>query len=161
MSFIYDMADTWNAGATTFTAIKMNVTNTASAAASKLIDLQIGGVTRFNIQNDSMTWRNSAGSGFDLTDAAGIMVFTTTSNQTRFTSTFGVIMTQAVIGTAGDTLIGRKAAGIIDINQAAAVNTSATTTITNGADSSSNLGHRAQISFNGTTYWFPCGAVAF
>lgn len=41
------------------------------------------------------------------------------------------------------------------------VNTSAATTITNGADSASNLGHRISFSLNGTTYWIPCGATAF
>lgn len=44
---IYDLAQTWNNGATDFTAIKMNVTDTASAATSKLLDLQVGGVSRF------------------------------------------------------------------------------------------------------------------
>lgn len=47
------------------------------------------------------------------------------------------------------------------INVTPAVNTSAVTTITNGADSSSNLGHRISINLNGTTYWIPCGATAF
>jgi hypothetical protein len=49
MADIFDMADTWNAGATTFTAIKMNVTDTASAAASLLMDLQVGGTSRFQV----------------------------------------------------------------------------------------------------------------
>lgn len=46
---IFDMTDTWNAGATTFSAIKMNVTDTASAAGSLLIDLQVGGVSQFKV----------------------------------------------------------------------------------------------------------------
>jgi hypothetical protein len=50
-SYIYNMVDTWNAGATTFTAIKMNVTDTASAAASLLMDLQVGGASRFRVTN--------------------------------------------------------------------------------------------------------------
>lgn len=45
MADIFAMVDTWNNGATTFTAIKMNVTNTASAAGSLLMDLQVGGVS--------------------------------------------------------------------------------------------------------------------
>ena len=40
---------TWNAAGVTFTAIKANVTDTASAAASKLIDLQVGGVSKFAV----------------------------------------------------------------------------------------------------------------
>ena len=41
---------TWNAGGVTFDAPwKLNVTNTASAAASLLEDLQIGGASQFNV----------------------------------------------------------------------------------------------------------------
>jgi hypothetical protein len=46
---IFDLTDTWNAGATTFTAIKMNATDTASAAGSALLDLQVGGVSQFKV----------------------------------------------------------------------------------------------------------------
>jgi hypothetical protein len=44
-----DLTATWNAGGTTFTAIKMNATDTASAAGSLLMDLQVGGSSKFNI----------------------------------------------------------------------------------------------------------------
>jgi hypothetical protein len=40
---------TWNAGGTTFTGIGLNVTDTASAAGSLLLDLQVGGVSQFKI----------------------------------------------------------------------------------------------------------------
>ena len=46
MSNIYNLTDTWNAAGTTFTAIKMNVTDTASAAGSRLIDLQVAGSSK-------------------------------------------------------------------------------------------------------------------
>lgn len=49
MAFIYDLTDTWNAGGTTFNAIKMNVTDTASAAGSKLVTLQVVGSERFGV----------------------------------------------------------------------------------------------------------------
>ena len=48
-----DATATWNSAATTFTGIKLNVTNTASNDASKLIDLQTGGTTRFNVDASS------------------------------------------------------------------------------------------------------------
>jgi hypothetical protein len=48
-AYLYDLTDTWNAGATTFTAIKMNVTDTASNAASLLMDLQVGGSSRVSV----------------------------------------------------------------------------------------------------------------
>lgn len=44
MAYIYDLSDTWNAAGTTFFGIKMNVTNSASAAASRLLSLQVGSV---------------------------------------------------------------------------------------------------------------------
>ena len=44
-----DIAETWNSSGTTFTGVKLNVTDTASNAASKLIDLQVGGSSMFNV----------------------------------------------------------------------------------------------------------------
>jgi hypothetical protein len=44
-----DVTATWNSGGTTFTAVKVNITNTASAAASKLIDLQVGSISQFAV----------------------------------------------------------------------------------------------------------------
>jgi hypothetical protein len=46
---IFDLSDTWNDGATTFSAIKMNVTDTASASGSLLMDLQVGGSSKFSV----------------------------------------------------------------------------------------------------------------
>lgn len=45
MSYIYNLTDTWDAAGTTFAGIKMAVTNTASGASSKLLDLTISGAT--------------------------------------------------------------------------------------------------------------------
>jgi len=44
-----DMSIVWNDGATAFTAIKINVTDTASAAGSLLMDLQTGGGSKFAV----------------------------------------------------------------------------------------------------------------
>lgn len=65
MAFIYDMVDTWNDAGTTFTAIKMNVTNTASAAASLLMDLQVGGSSLFNIRKDGTIFASNNGIHFE------------------------------------------------------------------------------------------------
>jgi hypothetical protein len=46
---VIDAAQTWNDGATTFTGLKFNATDTASAAASLLMDLQVGGTSLFNV----------------------------------------------------------------------------------------------------------------
>lgn len=47
MAFIYDLTDTWNNAAISFNGIKLNATDTASAAGSKLVDLQINGTSKF------------------------------------------------------------------------------------------------------------------
>lgn len=46
---ILDLAQTWNDAGVTFTAFKVNVTDTASAAASLLADWQVGGVSQWNL----------------------------------------------------------------------------------------------------------------
>lgn len=48
-SLINAMTDTWNAAGTTFTAVKMTVTNTASAAGSAFLELLDGATSRFKI----------------------------------------------------------------------------------------------------------------
>ena len=57
---IFDLTDTWNNVATTFTAIKMNATDTASASGSLLIDLQIGGSSRAKVAKTGQTSINMA-----------------------------------------------------------------------------------------------------
>lgn len=64
MANIYDMSDTWNDGVTTFTAIKMNVTDTASASGSLLMDLQVGGLSQLHVSKDGhLTVGNPSGGG--------------------------------------------------------------------------------------------------
>ena len=41
----------WNSATTTFTGLKLNVTNTASAAGSNLLDLQVGGTSNFTVSS--------------------------------------------------------------------------------------------------------------
>jgi hypothetical protein len=55
-------AQTWNNGATVFTGVLFNVTNTASAANSRLLDLQVGGSSFFNVNPNGQL--NTAGSAF-------------------------------------------------------------------------------------------------
>lgn len=44
---VLEMASTWNNVAVTFSAVTLNVTNTNSASASKLIDLMVGSASKF------------------------------------------------------------------------------------------------------------------
>jgi len=46
---IYELTDTWNDAGTIFVAIEMDVTDTASHADSLLIDLKVGGASKFSV----------------------------------------------------------------------------------------------------------------
>lgn len=47
------LAQTWNASGTTFTALRVNATDTASASGSLLMDLQVGGSSKLSVRKDS------------------------------------------------------------------------------------------------------------
>lgn len=64
--YIYGLADTWNDGATTFTSIKMDVTDSASNASSLLMDLQVGTVSKFNVRKDGSVVLPASASGYGL-----------------------------------------------------------------------------------------------
>ena len=49
---LLDMTQTWNDAGVTFTSLKLNVTDTASGANSLLLDLQVGGSTKFSVDKD-------------------------------------------------------------------------------------------------------------
>lgn len=93
MANIYDMVDVWNDGATTFTAIKMDVTDTASAAGSLLLDLKVGGVTKASIdKNGNLT--------ASLTAIDDVPIGATTPSTGAFTtlSATNIIVTGTVDG---------------------------------------------------------------
>ena len=57
---VLDASQTWNNGAVTFTGLKFNATDTASAAASLLINLQVGGASRFSVSKTGILTTASA-----------------------------------------------------------------------------------------------------
>ena len=60
---VIDAAQTWNDGAVTFTGLKFNATDTDSAAASLLMDLQVGGTSQFSVRKDGVT---TVGNNLDI-----------------------------------------------------------------------------------------------
>ena len=52
------LTGTWNTTGVVDAAIKLNVTNTASGSASKLLDLQIGGTSEFNVDKAGISTAN-------------------------------------------------------------------------------------------------------
>ena len=58
---VLDLSQTWNAAGVTFTGIKANFTSTASAAASTLMTLQVGGVNKFQVAKDGRIYFGDVG----------------------------------------------------------------------------------------------------
>jgi hypothetical protein len=50
--YVNAMTDLWNTSGTVYSAIKMNVTNAASAAGSMLLDLRVGNVPKYTVDRD-------------------------------------------------------------------------------------------------------------
>jgi hypothetical protein len=62
---IYSLVDVWNSAGTTFTGIGLNVTDTASASGSLLLNLQVGGLTQLNLtKNGVLSVTNSVVSNY-------------------------------------------------------------------------------------------------
>lgn len=86
------LAATWNDALTTFKARVFNVTDTNSAAASLLDDLQVGGVSKWSVRKDGAA--TAAGFIKSTSDTAGI----------GYATGAGGTVTQATSRTTGVTL---------------------------------------------------------
>ncbi len=123
---IFDLTDTWNDSGTVFNFLKVNVTNTASAAASALMDLQIGGSTLFKITKDGNIvlgagTKSITGVGNFMLDTTVHFASTSTSNSRvaiasnvdlRSSAAVNWSSTAAAVGTKDAGLV-RKAAGVV------------------------------------------------
>lgn len=131
---IHNLTDTWNGSGTTFTAIKMNVTDTASAAASLLMDLQVGGSSKLAVDKSGNIKPASSGSaskviyGFGGLDTVGFWYTSNTihlnagSSRRYSLSNTGLLLGSGVsLGwsshtnndLAGDLFVRREAANVL------------------------------------------------
>jgi hypothetical protein len=80
-----DLAGTWNTSGTP-TGLKLNVTDTASNAASLLMDLQTGGVSRFSVRKDGAVQFRASGAVevYALARAGNALTFYNPSNLAFF-----------------------------------------------------------------------------
>jgi hypothetical protein len=60
---VLDLSQTWNDAAVTFTGLKLNVTDTASAGASNLLDLRVGGTSRVIVSKSGSLFLNNSTMG--------------------------------------------------------------------------------------------------
>jgi hypothetical protein len=99
---ILDLAQTWNASGVTFTGLKANITDTASAAASLLIDLQVGGTSKCKVSKDgTLTVTNTV-------SAAGNGIFQSGTLTPYISNVAGTAVLQ--LNDAAQTLAQRNAA---------------------------------------------------
>jgi hypothetical protein len=64
----FALTQTWNASGTTFTALDVNVTNTASAAASTPFNIRVSGSTVFNVRRDGVMFSGATQVGVGVSD---------------------------------------------------------------------------------------------
>ena len=80
---VLDLSQTWNLAGTTFTGLKFNVTDSASASGSTLFDFQVGGENRFKLDKSGNFTLSNIGysaNGFAITSDSGAMYFGSASD---------------------------------------------------------------------------------
>lgn len=126
--YIYDLEDTWNDAGTTFFAISMDVTNTASANGSSLLWLGVGGTRMFAVGPRGEITQNPADSGL-LNTMYGIRILGGNNETFRIGGALGLSSDVALYWTnqynsadAGIADVGmiREAAGVIRVTNGGA-----------------------------------------
>jgi hypothetical protein len=128
----------------------------ADAAAPVAQTLQAQSVVAGTSNTSGVNWTHigslSTGSG-----TSGDMVFQTGGTGAGATVKNTAVTAMTIKGATQTVVFATN----IQIQVSPTANTSASTLITSGADSSTNLGHRIIFNLNGTNYWIPAGSVAF
>jgi hypothetical protein len=114
---VIDAAQTWNASGTIFTALKLNVINTASLTGSLLMDLQLNGSSQFSVSRFGTL--TTGGSYNILTDVSVLSsgVFLKSSSQFSWASSTNASGTQ-------DTFLTRRGAANLRFGAADAAGSS-------------------------------------
>lgn len=122
---LFDLSQTWNAGGVTFTGWKLNITDTASASASLLMDLQVGGSSKFSIRKDGRAYGTLF--GLDNSNAlffAGNLTYLYAGGAAPLavSSSTAIIINGSLLGfssgTSADLLLGRNAAASLRLGAA-------------------------------------------
>ena len=115
-----EVNQTWNTTGNP-TALKVNVTNTASGLSAKLIDLQVGGSTKFNVDKNGVMHANGIEhylQGYVMFGLAGsacpVMVYSGSGGIIRVGNTgqIGFMPNSDSYNTANDTIFTRDSAGV-------------------------------------------------
>ena len=150
---VLNIASTWNNGSNKFDAIKVNVTNTASANTSLLMDLQVGGASKFKVGLDgTVTLPGDGNFDGDVTIGGDLAVnggdITSTSATFNLLNTAGCTTVNAFTN-AGTLQIG-KTSGTATINNPTVVGTQTTQNLWNTVATTVNFAGAANIINMGT-----------
>ena len=150
---VLNIASTWNNGSNKFDAIKVNVTNTASAATSLLLDLQVGGASKFKVGLDgSIVTPGPINPGGDVTIGGDLAVnggdITSTAATFNLLNTSGCTTVNAFTN-AGTLQIG-KTSGTATINNPTVVGTQTTQNLWNTTATTVNFAGAANTITMGT-----------
>jgi len=161
---IRSITDTWTDGGTTYEAIKMNVTDTASAAASSLLKLQVASSNKFDVGKDGAVNVTSAAAdalavgpngatnpcfqvdGSTLSAATGVKV-------TGAAAAGGVAVAAISSGINENLKIDAKGSGTVTINGTAtgAITLGAATGVTGALTGTSTSASALTVGANGAT----------
>jgi len=119
-----NITQTWNASGTTFTFLKGNVTNTASASGSILVDLQVGGTSRFSFLVGSTSVFSIDGTAASNNayalkyGSSGVATVGSYGGTSEF-AVSGLLAFQNGTNSTPDAVLARSAAGQIDVGSTA------------------------------------------
>jgi len=98
----------WNNASTVFTGLKLNVTDTASAADSNLVDIQSNGTSRMVVHKDGYVGINAStpvnlGSGITVVEAKGGTtarggIFRSSNSDATIRSRYGIVDSEVYVG---------------------------------------------------------------
>lgn len=124
---LLDLAQTWNSSTTTFTGLRANLVDTASASGSKMVDIQYGGTSLLQITKPTLV-NGVAGTfyGLLISHFNNNVAFTATGQYTREMLYFGAGGNRVGIPDGRNLTIGADTAnnignGVVLLNDAANV----------------------------------------
>jgi hypothetical protein len=159
---ILDLSGTVNNSGLTWRGIKLNVTDTTSAAASLLMDLQIAGTSRFAVgKTGAVTFNlaSPAGGNPQITLISGSNKLYAVGATTWIGGggTFGVLDTELVLGSGSDVRLFRDAANSLALQNG--TNAQKFSVYNTWSSSGTNY-ERASIDWQTTANWLRIGTSA-
>ena len=161
---IRSITDTWTDGGTTYDAIKMNVTDSASAAASNLLNLQVASSSKLAVGKDgALTVTSAAADAIAVgpngaTNPAFIIDASTASAATGLkivpnAAASGVALSVVSSGTNENVTVDAKGSGTVTINGTAtgAITLARATGVTGAMTGTSTSASALAVGANGAT----------